>query len=345
MNEDISRTADEIKARLEAEEQQQVKIAVFGQPGAGKSSLINSLMGDMSSCTGVGNDTTVEAALYTYNGVILADLPGYDTAKFPAKEYLQSFDLLDYDAFLFVFNGKFHAADVQLFREVSNVSSACLLVRTGLDSIFDRNKTIEALKAEIVQDTCAQLGQQLTVQFVSNRSGAGLEQLILALETILPTAKRERFIRSVKVHTQQIITEKYLVCEKLVAKYAWLAAANAVNPIPGLDVSIDLKLMNKMFDEIKRTYGLDEAKLDKFRGVLPMAERVLAMGTKEGMTTVMKKYIGKQGVEGLAKYIPYAGQAVAMGIGYVLTSNIGKRYLDDCQELATEILESKLHNV
>ena len=345
MNADISKTADEIRARLEAEEQEQVKIAVFGQPGAGKSSLINSLLGDMSSCTGVGNDTTTQADLYIYNGIIMADLPGYDTAKFPAQDYLQRFDLLDYDAFLFVFNGKFHAADVLLFAEVSNVNNACLLVRTGLDSIFDRNKTIETLKQEIVQDVCVQLGQQLAVQFVSNRSGAGLEQLITALETMLPTAKRERFIRSVKAHTQQIIAEKYLVCEKLVAKYAWLAAANAVNPIPGLDVSIDLKLMNKMFDEIKSAYGLDEAKLDKFRGVLPMAERVLKMGTKEGMSVIMKKYIGKQGVEGLAKYIPYAGQAVAISIGYVLTSNLGKRYLDDCRELAAAILEEKLHKM
>lgn len=345
MNMDIEQTAAKIRAKVNEQELQQVRIAVFGQPGAGKSSLINSLIGDRAARIGVGNDTTATAELYEYDKLIFADLPGYDTEKFPADEYLERFDLLNYDAFLFVFNGKFYAADSKLFKAVSRGSGSCLLVRTGLDSMFDRNSSIDALKRDVEQDVCAQLGLSTEVCFVSNRTGAGLERLILRLEQILPTAKRERFIRSVKAHSEQAIQNKYLACEKLVAKYSWLAAANAVNPIPGLGVSLDLKIIDKMFDAIKLAYGLDETKLDQFRGVIPVAERLLAMGSKEGMLAVMKSYIGKKGVEGLAKYLPYAGQAVAMGIGYAITSNLGKRYLDDCRELATDILTSKFNKL
>lgn len=339
---DIEKNIDNIKEELRADEEVQIRVAVFGQPGAGKSSLINSILGESAAQVGVGNDTTKQECLYEYNGLYFADLPGYDTARFPVDTYLQRFDLNSYDAFICVFGGKFHAADAVFFRQLQAERESCLLVRTGLDMLFERHKSLEELKAEITQDAARQLERVVPLYFVSNRSGAGLEQLVLALEDSLPETKRERFIRGVKARSVTMLADKYQACEKLVAKYAWLAAANAINPIPGLDVSIDLKLMNKMFDELKRTYGLNQAKLDRFRGVLPLAERVLAMGTKEGMVALMKNYVGKQGVEGLAKYVPYAGQAVAMGLGYALTSNLGKKYLDDCHELATGILQNKL---
>lgn len=338
----IDKTMEAIRNSVQADTQEHVHIAVFGQPGAGKSSLINSLLGGQAAVVGVGNDTTRTANIYEYNGLYFADLPGYDTERFAADEYLQRFDILAYDAFLCIFNGKLHAADINLWQQVQSGRDTCLLVRTGLDTMFAKHKNLDTLKQDVEQDVAEKLAGVAKVYFVSNRTGGGLEELVVGLENLLPLAKRERFVRGVKARSDRMLADKYLACEKLVAKYAWLAAANAVNPLPGLDISIDLKIMNNMFDEIKCTYGLDQAKLDKFRGVIPMAERVIALGTKEGMLVVMKGYIGKQGVEGLAKYIPYAGQAVAMGIGYALTSNLGKRYLDDCQALATDVLQSKL---
>lgn len=338
----IEQKIEDIKQAVQADEQSQVRIAVFGQPGAGKSSMINSLLGVGVAMVGVANDTTLGVKTYEHNGVYFADLPGYDTERFPVDTYLQRFDLTVYDAFICVFSGKFHAADSAFFRQLQAERDTCLLVRSGLDMLFDRNKTLAELQTEIVADASKQLGRAVDIHFVSNRSGAGLEHLALALEQLLPAAKRERFIRGVRACSLQMLDSKYQVGEKLVAKYACLAAANAINPIPGLDVRVDLKIMEKMLDELKSTYGLDQAKLDKFRRAIPLAERILAMGTKEGMIALMKRYAGKQGAESLAKYIPYAGQAIAMGIGYALTSNMGKRYLDDCHELATDILQNKL---
>ena len=81
-----------------------VKIAFFGQPGAGKSSLINELVGKKVAATGNGTDTTQIAQIIEYNEVVFVDLPGYGTCEFPANQYFTQFNPLQYDLFICVFS-------------------------------------------------------------------------------------------------------------------------------------------------------------------------------------------------------------------------------------------------
>lgn len=67
------------------EKEQKVRICLFGQPGAGKSSLINELIGEKKAKVGTGTDTTKEAQVIESGSVVYVDLPGYDTARFPKK--------------------------------------------------------------------------------------------------------------------------------------------------------------------------------------------------------------------------------------------------------------------
>ena len=57
---------------------------------------------------------------------------------------------------------------------------------------------------------------------------------------------------------------------------------------------------------------------------------------------LLKSFAGRQAVKTFAKYIPFIGQAIAAGLGYAITSNVGNSYLSDCHELAEEILNNKL---
>ena len=63
----------------------------FGQPGAGKSSLINELIGEKKAKVGTGTDTTKEAQVIESGSVVYVDLPGYDTARFSQKRLFQPF--------------------------------------------------------------------------------------------------------------------------------------------------------------------------------------------------------------------------------------------------------------
>ena len=131
--------------------------------------------------------------------------------------------------------------------------------------------------------------------------------------------------------------------------YAWAVAVNALNPIPGVDVSVDLTAFYKMAQEIRETFGLDETVIEKYMTVLgpvgkKLADEVLAYLTKEGIMWVIKQVAGQYAKKQFAKYIPFVGQAVAACAGFAMTKTLGTYYIDNCFELAKEILEYEVMN-
>ena len=70
---DIKKQAQEFFEKWELADNKKVKIAFFGQPGAGKSSLINELVGKKVAETGNSTDTTQRAQIIEYNEVVFVD--------------------------------------------------------------------------------------------------------------------------------------------------------------------------------------------------------------------------------------------------------------------------------
>ncbi|MBS61884.1 GTPase [Salinisphaera sp.] len=84
-----------IREKLNKQRASTVSIALFGQPGAGKSSLINKIVGRQVAEVGVETDKTTDAARYHHNGIDLIDLPGYGTRQFPQERLRRT--LLDHE--------------------------------------------------------------------------------------------------------------------------------------------------------------------------------------------------------------------------------------------------------
>src|SRR4051812_13544174 len=78
----------------------EVRVAFFGQPGSGKSSLINAITGQKLAQVGVETDVTRTMKRYEWNGLVLCDLPGYGTTRFPAETFMNDFDVLSFDIIL-----------------------------------------------------------------------------------------------------------------------------------------------------------------------------------------------------------------------------------------------------
>lgn len=343
----IDQHAQDIRRQLERDQQQQVRVALFGQPGAGKSSLINKLVGRKVAEVGVETDKTVAAQTYEHNGLVLVDLPGYGTARFPKQGYAERFNIDSMDLFLCVTSGKLHQADTEFFQELSRRGKVCIFVMNKHDELWEEDTSIEELEQRKRADLFRHLGREVPLVFTSCRRGTGLDTLQQRISEHLAPAKRERWVRTARAYSREFLAQKRAACEGMVSRAAWVSAANGLNPIPGADVAVDVGVLVKLFRDIRADYGLADDTLAQLRhSSLPVVARLATEVTKyavrEGVLLLLRRYVGRQVAKSLLRYVPVVGQALAASAGYAITSNAGADYLEECHKLAEQILENKL---
>ena len=310
-------------------------------------SLINKIIGQKVAEVGVETDKTVEAASYISKGLKFVDLPGYGTKNFPKETYFDRFDIQQFDLFLCVTSGKLHQADTEFFQELTKHGKVCIFVVNKHDELWEDGVQIEDLEQRKINDITKHVGHPVTVEFTSCRKGTGLDNLNNTIQANLDEAKRERWARGAKAYSIRFLREKRTACEKYVSYAAAAAAANGINPVPGVDVAVDISIIMKLFKEIRDDYGLNDNFLSSLKqSSIPvvgrLANNVVQYAAKEGILILLKSFAGRQAVKSFTKYIPIIGQAIAAGLGYAITSNVGNSYLNDCHELAEEILNNKL---
>lgn len=345
----MANEAKEIRKMLDDESNVAVSVALFGQPGAGKSSLINSIIGKKVAEVGVETDKTTQKGEYEHNGLKFVDLPGYGTTNFPKETYFDQFDIPAFDLFLCTTSGKLHQADTEFFQELSKRGKTCIFVVNKHDQLWEGDVSIVELQRRKIDDIEKHVGSKVSVVFTSCRTGAGLDALNTEIQSNLDGIKKDRWLRSAKAYSQEFLDAKKTACEKYVTYASLAAAANGINPIPGVDISVDLAVLMKLFKEIRNDYGLNDEFLSNLKSsTIPvvgrLANNVVEYAAKEGLLMLLKACFGKQTIKMLSKYIPFVGQAVAAGLGYAITSNAGTSYLNDCHQLAEEALRNNLKN-
>jgi len=339
--------AQKIRAKLDQENRTTVSVALFGQPGAGKSSLINKIVGKKVAEVGVETDKTIEAASYEAKGLKFVDLPGYGTKNFPKETYFQKFNIQEFDLFLCVTSGKLHQADTEFFQELAKRGKVCIFVVNKHDDLWEEGVTIEELERRKTNDIKKHVEKHVKIIFTSCKKETGLDILNIEIQNNLDGAKRERWARGAQAYSARFLQEKRTACEKYVSYASGAAAANGINPVPGTDIAVDISIIVTLFKEIRSNYGLNDNFLTNLKqSSIPvvgrLANNVVQYAAKEGILILLKSFAGRQVVKSFAKYIPFIGQAIAASIGYAITSNVGNSYLNDCHQLAEEILNNKL---
>ncbi|MEN9374594.1 MAG: hypothetical protein RIR79_2146 [Pseudomonadota bacterium] len=344
----IEQHAEEIKAELRKQNSIKVKVALFGQPGAGKSSLINAILGKDLAKVGVETDITTSAEEYQHNGLVFVDLPGYGTEKFPKDTYFDKFDILGYDLLLCVTSGKLHQSDTEFFKRITSDKKICIFVVNKCESIKQKGVEQNVLFLEKEKDIKNNIQKNdIDVVFTDCYENIGIDELNTLIFKNLEPVKKERWARGAKAYSEEFLLKKRNACEKYVTTAALLAAANGINPIPGADVAVDVGIIVKLFSEIRQSYGLSDEELSTLKhSAIPivgrLANNIVQYAAQEGVFLLLKSMVGRVAVKSFAKYIPFIGQAVAATVGYKITSSVGNSYLSDCHDLAMKILERKL---
>ncbi len=340
---DLKSATDMFLQSWQQERTRKLTIALFGQPGAGKSSLINELLGKKVAAVSVETDTTEVAQIIDGPEVIFVDLPGYDTSTFPVHSFFTGFDPLQYDLFLCVFSNKLQQADVKFFKKLMLDARECIFVRNKIDGLYDPVKTLAELKQEIRQDVVEQIGGLQDVVFTSCKHDApaayrGIPELEMAIGDHLPAALRDKFNRSAKAYTQEVLEEKRRLAESAIKRASLMAAGNGLNPVVGVDVGIDVQIMTTMYAQIRKVFGITELELEG-RGKKSALVEKISMGLKkDSVIAMMKKTLSAKLEKRFAKYIPMVGQATAMGLSAGSIYYLGVSYLDCCYEYAARRL-------
>lgn len=347
MGTDYKQLVTQFFSAWQREKNQKIKICLFGQPGAGKSSLINELAGQRVAHVSQATDTTREAQIVECPDVIYVDLPGYDTSQFPENAFFSTFNPLQYDLFLCVFAGKLHQADVDFFGKIARTGRVCLFVRNKADGLYDPTCSREDLERKIIADVHSLVGPREQVVFTSCRRNKpatqrGIPELERAMGNLLPDAQRSRFFRHAKAYTEEALDRKRKTAEKSLKRFLVLAAANGLNPVIGMDAAIDSQILKSLYKAIREAFGVSEKEVlpagPASQVVKKLAEGVTGERVTKGLTYLLKKRAtGKA-----AKLIPVVGGVTVMGFNAGSLYFLGEKYIDQCYDYALERLQAEI---
>ena len=123
-------------------------------------------------------------------------------------------------------------------------------------------------------------------------------------------------------------------------KRALFAGAASAVPIPGLDWAVDAAILSKLLPDISAEFGLAPEQLDALDPTMreQVQKAVSMVGsvfigkllTRQMVLRVARMVGVRMGSKQFAKFIPFAGQAIAAAVGYGALRYLGQRHINDC---------------
>ncbi|MCI2109750.1 MAG: 50S ribosome-binding GTPase [Acidaminococcaceae bacterium] len=328
-----------LKIKIAKLDKDKVTIVFFGQPGGGKSSVINAICGEKVVDVGVGTDTTRNAIVVEHGDVVFVDLPGYGTNKFPQKDFFEEFDPLQYDMFVCVFDGKLHKADTEFFQKLQRLKKPCIFVRNKTDEIYDEDLSLEASEEIIKEDVAKQLGiNDFILIFVAAREDKldGIGKLNDAIMSKMDAARREKYILAAEAQTEEQLRVKKTAALQFVKNCASYAAFNGLNPMLGLDAAVDMMILNRMCHGVRKSFGITAAMVEESSLSNNNKAFILKSMSKEGIKYLFKILGRKFATKTVLKYIPIVGQASAAFMGRQMIITAGQDYVEVCYRVIKE---------
>lgn len=336
---DIETKFQEVLNTIKAEEAAYTCIAVVGQPGAGKSTLINNLLGQKLAKVGQDTDNTVDVTEYDFHFMKILDTPGYGTEQFMFPDWKRMFHPEKFDVIVYVFSGKFTDADDALFDELKKYHKPTFLVRNHSADLFNSGD-----KDVVEKDLRNRYANNDKLYFVDcGREKEGIDKLrddILTAE--LQNEWKNRIIKAFNSARNTYLGNAKEKAKSDIGTYKTASAANGLNPVPGLDVGVDLGIYFKMFADIRQDYGIDEKDFGTYMAV-PIANKLFGLLTKEGVLLLLKSFGTRFAAKSVLRYIPLVGQASAALLGWMLCEAAGDSYSQDCYSFARDVMDRQIN--
>ena len=152
-------------------------------------------------------------------------------------------------------------------------------------------------------------------------------------------------------HNQFELDEAVKRAKAIVTRRAALASVASLVPIPGLDIAVDIAAVMKLIPAINQEFGLTPAQIEKLSPGRRMVvyKSIVAVGslmigklvTKEMAIEVLKTVGVRMTARQLGKYVPLAGQALSVALGFAAMKYVGHQHIQDCQRVIEATLSAK----
>ena len=319
---------------------------------------------------------------------MLIDLPGVGTPRWQTDKYFAklknrsplpggySLKAEDFDCFILVLANRILEEDLKLYHLIVNgFKKQCFLVRSKFDIDASNNhrtsqKSEKETYKEIIKDLWKNFPKEekerVFVISTAEPARGDFDALETAISRILPDVKSEKFIAYAAAHSAHFFLKKRKIAEKHSLRLALLSAANAINPIPGLDLAVDIGILIKLSYDLRDIYGLSEEQVEFEIGhdrrkkawgsaFRQRTARTFAVFlTKEGIVAFLKQQgpaLERRLAQALERklvltWIPFVGRAIAAAVGFRLTSMFALELIGKFEKQSAELISGlKLRTV
>lgn len=193
-----------------------------------------------------------------------------------------------------------------------------------------------------------QLGEEAQVIFTSCKKTVpagerGIPDLQEAIINNLSAALQDKFLRNVRAYTQKTLEAKKAMAAAAIKKAMVAASANGLNPIIGVDVGIDLKILSNMYKKIRKAFAITDAEIKSNVMKNAIVEKIALGLKKESVTEAIRKVMSEKMQKKVARFIPLVGKVATMGMGAGSMYYLGMAYLNNCYKYAAKRLEDEIH--
>lgn len=137
----------------------------------------------------------------------------------------------------------------------------------------------------------------------------------------------------------------------IVTKRAALASAASLVPLPGLDIAVDVAALTRLIPEVNREFGLTPEQIEKlspkrqmmvYKSIVIVGSMMIGkLVTREIAIEVLKTVGVRMTAKQIGKYVPVAGQALSVALGFTAMKYVGHQHIKDCRRVVEKTIAER----
>jgi hypothetical protein len=291
-----------------------LQVVVFGTGSAGKTSLVNQLLGEIVGSIGPTMGTTQQGEVHRLKlkglnrDILIIDTPGILEAGIAgtSREKLARQLATEADLLLFIVDNDLRQSEYEPLKNLAQIGKRSLLVFNKIDLYTEADREIifaklqERVKDFIVPtDVIAVAANPQSIQLPSGELALPEPEilpLIRRLAAVLRAEGEDLIADNILLQSQRLGEEARKIidrqrrqqADKIIDRYQWIGAGViAITPLPVLDMLATAAVNAQMVVEIGRIYGCE---LNNERGkelALSLGKTLVSLGVVKGAVELL----------------------------------------------------------